>query len=384
MPDSSSEPHASLWVSAGLFLATTVASQVIQNRRRQQEEQQAKHEQDVALGRSYSMKRMGHLQHEHEHSKSEMSLESRNHVADFEPKNSNWNHFETPDDDYDQEDQQQQEDEDDDDQSTVSEEEFLWTNNSIRRRRASSVTRSPTNVSWATKLRRSFSSFTMSSSTIQDNDEDEVGDMNDGWSNVHTGPRRMPRRQSSAPLPGTSVVPRRASYEPQDRNRVARRRYNARIMPNKVVLMRHGQSMGNIDEGLYSTTPDNAMPLTKLGWEQARKAGQVLKDQVLPKGETVHFIVSPYVRTVETFHGVVSAWCDPAEFDYIADRGKRLKAWYGHLLDQGLTWHEDPRIREQDFGNYQVSLEQYWTHYWSMNVSDNSFLPTTTIGPRID
>ena len=74
---------------------------------------------------------------------------------------------------------------------------------------------------------------------------------------------------------------------------------------------------GNIDEGLYSVTPDNSMPLTKLGWEQARKAGKELKDQVLPKGETVHFIVSPYVRTVETFHGIVSAWCDPDEFKYI-------------------------------------------------------------------
>jgi broad specificity phosphatase PhoE len=127
-------------------------------------------------------------------------------------------------------------------------------------------------------------------------------------------------------------------------------------MPNKVVMLRHGQSKGNINEELYSTTPDNAMPLTKLGWEQARWQGKVLKEQVLRSGESVHFIVSPYVRTVETFHGVVSAWCDPCEFSHIVDRDKRLKAWYGRLLELGLTWHEDPRIREQDFGNYQVSV----------------------------
>jgi len=178
--------------------------------------------------------------------------------------------------------------------------------------------------------------------------------MDEGWRNVARNQQKL-RRLSSAPTPG-SITCRRQSYEPQVQNRVARRRYNARIMPNKVVMVRHGQSMGNIDEKLYSTTPDNAMPLTRLGWEQARKAGQVLKDQVLPKGETVHFIVSPYVRTVETFHGVVSAWCDPSEFKYITDRDKRLKAWYGRLLELGLTWHEDPRIREQDFGNYQVRL----------------------------
>jgi broad specificity phosphatase PhoE len=113
--------------------------------------------------------------------------------------------------------------------------------------------------------------------------------------------------------------------------------------------------MGNINEELYSTTPDNAMPLTKLGWEQARKAGQHLKKNVLAPMESVHFIVSPYVRTVETFHGIVSAWCDPnsPEFASIPNREMRLKAWYGRLLEMGLTWHEDPRIREQDFGNYQ-------------------------------
>jgi len=180
----------------------------------------------------------------------------------------------------------------------------------------------------------------------------------------------------------------------------ARAQYNAKIMPNKVVMIRHGQSMGNIDETLYSTTPDNAMPLTKLGWEQARKAGKHLKDSVLAPLESVHFIVSPYARTVETFHGIVSAWCDPdaPEFASIPNREMRLQAWYGRLLEMGLTWvrassvvnnsikfhsffltthdssffntvqsssptlsffnyvfqHEDPRIREQDFGNYQV------------------------------
>ena len=139
----------------------------------------------------------------------------------------------------------------------------------------------------------------------------------------------------------------------REQNRSARKSYNARIMPDKVILVRHGQSMGNISEDLYSTVPDNAMPLTKLGFEQARAAGQQLRQQLTG---SVHFVVSPYVRTVETFHGIVSAWCEPQkEFGHIADRDFRLKAWYSRLLDMGITWHEDPRIREQDFGNYQDS-----------------------------
>jgi hypothetical protein len=134
-----------------------------------------------------------------------------------------------------------------------------------------------------------------------------------------------------------------------------RAQYNARIMPKKLIMVRHGQSMGNINELLYSTMPDNAMPLTDLGWKQACATGKILKEKMLASGETVHFIVSPYVRTVETFHGIVSAWCDPKEFAHIQDKERRIKAWYGRLMEMGLTWSEDSRIREQDFGNYQVS-----------------------------
>lgn len=76
-------------------------------------------------------------------------------------------------------------------------------------------------------------------------------------------------------------------------------------------------------------------------------AGKALREQ-LPQGETVHFIVSPYARTVETFHGIVSAWCDPEDFGHVENRSKRLKLWYTKLMEMGLTWHEDPRIREQD------------------------------------
>ena len=122
---------------------------------------------------------------------------------------------------------------------------------------------------------------------------------------------------------------------------------NAACLPSKLIMVRHGQSEGNVDELLYATKPDNALRLTKLGWEMARMAGKALRDQ-LPQNETVHFIVSPYARTVETFHGIVSAWCDPSEFAHVKNRSKRLKMWYTRLMEMGLTWHEDPRIREQD------------------------------------
>ena len=160
------------------------------------------------------------------------------------------------------------------------------------------------------------------------------------------------QRMSSDPLPEAQSIP-----QSMKRSLVTvsehRANYNARIMSHKLILIRHGQSMGNINEKLYSTTPDNAIPLTKLGWQQARAAGQHLR-QIFKGSSDVHFIVSPYVRTVETFHGIASAWSDPEqEFQHLTDPLQRRKAWYGKLVNEGLSWAEDPRIREQDFGNLQ-------------------------------
>jgi hypothetical protein len=113
-------------------------------------------------------------------------------------------------------------------------------------------------------------------------------------------------------MPAAAAAPVIPPLDMCERHRVARTSYNSRIMPHQVILIRHGQSMGNVDEHLYSTTPDNAMPLTRLGWDQARQAGRMLKDQLLTKKTKcppVHFIVSPYVRTVETMHGTYTMNC---------------------------------------------------------------------------
>lgn len=131
----------------------------------------------------------------------------------------------------------------------------------------------------------------------------------------------------------------------------------AQIMPNKLFLVRHGQSEGNVSEKIYSIKPDNSISLTELGWKQACMAGKALKESIIAPNESIHFIVSPYVRTVETFHGILAAWVDPSEFEHIKDKGERTIAWYKKCYELGITWSEDPRIREQDFGNYQDVAE---------------------------
>ena len=199
----------------------------------------------------------------------------------------------------------------------------------------------------------------------------------DETDDTYSRSRSTPSRRRSAPETHTL-------HQSERERAQARATYNSSIMPRRVVMIRHGESEGNVNESAYQTKPDNSLGLTKLGWEQARMAGKVLRHEILARErlggklvgrqqvvaggsggdsstnghndstQTVHFIVSPYVRTMETFHGLASAWCDPeVDFGHIEDEATKLEYWYAELACRGLTWHEDPRIREQDFGNYQ-------------------------------
>ncbi|HEY0447584.1 histidine phosphatase family protein [Actinophytocola sp.] len=98
----------------------------------------------------------------------------------------------------------------------------------------------------------------------------------------------------------------------------------------RIILLRHAESLGNIDELAYTRTPDHALPLTPRGEVQARKAGQSIRD--LLTGHAAAY-VSPYVRAVRTL-----ALLDVND-----------------LLDRTVP---EPRLREQDWGNLQDPLEQ--------------------------
>lgn len=105
------------------------------------------------------------------------------------------------------------------------------------------------------------------------------------------------------------------------------------VLPKRMILIRHGESLGNRDEGEYSRTPDWKISLTDRGREQALNAGQRLKQIV--GDDPLCVFVSPYQRTQQTLHEVLKAIPD----------------------DQILTLREDPRLREQDTGNLQNAKE---------------------------
>ncbi len=99
----------------------------------------------------------------------------------------------------------------------------------------------------------------------------------------------------------------------------------------RIILLRHAESLGNVDELAYCRIPDHALPLTARGEEQARAAGPRVRELL---GESpVAVYVSPYVRTQRTL-----------ELLELGDLVVRKVA--------------EPRLREQDWGNLQDPVEQ--------------------------
>ena len=107
-----------------------------------------------------------------------------------------------------------------------------------------------------------------------------------------------------------------------------RRRREDRCWPQRIILVRHGQSEGNYDPTAYSETPDSQIKLTERGFAQGVVAGLQIRNLV---GDgSVRFFVSPYLRARQTLLAILQA------FD-----------------GQSVQVSTEPRLREQDFGNFQ-------------------------------
>ena len=98
------------------------------------------------------------------------------------------------------------------------------------------------------------------------------------------------------------------------------------MRPKRIFLLRHGESVANIDREIYFKLHGHKIPLTQKGKEQAIQCAIQLREKLT--SNHLIFYLSPYLRTKQTFECIV----------------------------QGLTGieyevREEPRIREQDFGN---------------------------------
>ena len=100
--------------------------------------------------------------------------------------------------------------------------------------------------------------------------------------------------------------------------------------PGKIIMIRHGQSAANADTSIYNRVPDYRIPLTPLGLEQAKAAGERIRREL--DGQEVSVYVSPYLRAYQTLEALN----------------------LGSLTERVV---EEPRLREQDWANFQIAGE---------------------------
>jgi broad specificity phosphatase PhoE len=109
------------------------------------------------------------------------------------------------------------------------------------------------------------------------------------------------------------------------------------MKPKNIFLIRHGESVGNVDKSVYLHTPDWKIPLTYNGREQARLAGSTVHNLgELSSGWMIY--TSPYKRAVQTTEMMLSEFHEAS-------------------IDR-TSVKEDPRLREQEYGNFS-SPEEY-------------------------
>lgn len=95
--------------------------------------------------------------------------------------------------------------------------------------------------------------------------------------------------------------------------------------PRRIVLVRHGESEGNVDDTVYERVPDHRLSLTERGFAQAERTGHWLRGML---SGTPDVYVSPYLRTKQTLEALALP-IEPGDV--------RI----------------EPRLREQDWANFQ-------------------------------
>ncbi|KAK2765610.1 hypothetical protein FQN54_008464 [Arachnomyces sp. PD_36] len=119
--------------------------------------------------------------------------------------------------------------------------------------------------------------------------------------------------------------------------------------PRLLILIRHAQSEGNKNREIHQSVPDHRVKLTPEGQKQAQEAGHRLRAMLRPD-DKLHFFTSPYRRTRETTEGILSTLTSDNPSPSPFPRNQ-------------IKVYEEPRLREQDFGNFQpcsAAMERMW------------------------
>lgn len=135
-----------------------------------------------------------------------------------------------------------------------------------------------------------------------------------------------------------------------------------------IYLVRHGESMANVNLDEYKNKPDHAIALTDLGKAQAEETGKFFAEHFkqlqadLGAMPHVRLWQSPYLRTRQTAEGILKH-CSP----FVASRREDtmlIEQQFG--LFDGLTEAEQLKLYPTEYEHYLRNLThqgKYWASF---------------------
>lgn len=143
----------------------------------------------------------------------------------------------------------------------------------------------------------------------------------------------------------------------------------------RVILVRHGESEGNVDPLLHATTADHAIPLSARGHDQAREAGRHLDrlfhDRYGSVGRRpkIRMWVSPYKRTRETSLAIqetAGAWIEDVHEHVLL-----CEQQFG--LFDGIPIEDLPQRYPDEYAHYDRAL-RFEGRFWArMPLGESRF-----------
>lgn len=118
------------------------------------------------------------------------------------------------------------------------------------------------------------------------------------------------------------------------------------MKPDKIILVRHGQSEGNVNREVYTRQPDYSVNLTPTGRQQAEEAGRKLFELT---GGDACFYVSPFYRTQQTFHEISKAFPPISRENAREEARIREQEWTGRMISGEYVDYEQER---EAYGSY--------------------------------
>ena len=126
------------------------------------------------------------------------------------------------------------------------------------------------------------------------------------------------------------------------------------MKPERIILLRHGESEGNVDKNVYSQKPDYSINLTENGKEQAKRVGKELLDTC---GSFDQFAVyySPFFRAIQTLNMIGTArdeiYNPPFNKKWIMEDSRiREQEWHGKIPTSG--YDETAELEREAYGHF--------------------------------